>query len=152
MPSGTIHNYTSPPSCNGEQKGKISINASASKFCEMNVTARTTSTTGVRIVCARIRIPNFLKQLCHNIRCTACPPFLRISTSRSMQSVLPLYHRATTVRPLAHRTRSQTRSPAITSSLGRESNFTLMIIKCLPFAASYAMSKTSSAALVLLLF
>jgi len=68
------------------------------------------------------------------------PPFC-ISTSQSMQSVLPPYY--TSILSLTRRDRR--RSPAITSLLGRESNFTLMIIKYLPFVAAYATFKTRSA-------
>lgn len=86
---GTI--TSSPPSCNREQKGRCRL--VRRKFCEMNVTARTTSTTGVRLACAGIRIPNFLKQLCHNTRRTVPPfPSHLYLASLTMQSVLPPYH------------------------------------------------------------
>lgn len=75
---------------------------------------------------ARIRIPNFLKQLCHN---THVPPFSHLS----VYAICPSSPPRLSVLSLAERDRR--RSPAIASSLGQESNFTIMIIKCLPFAA-----------------
>lgn len=68
------------------------------------------------------------------------PLFASLLHSLCNLSFLP-----TTTSVLSLTRRDRRRSPAIATSLGRESNFTLMIIKCLPFAAVYATFKTRSA-------